>query len=158
VERSQRFERYANSNEAAHTVTSWNEDLKVAERIDIQSVLNQMRQMQSLAQGHQRLPGNQMIEADRAGPARAGLNDQRNPVGSVENPSFGQLLEQAVNRVNDLQMESGRLSTALERGESEVTLTQAMIASQKASVAFQAMTQVRNKLVNAYETVMNMPI
>jgi len=117
-----------------------------------------MRQMQSLAQGHQRLTANQMIQADRAGPARASLNDQQHAVGSVESPSFGQLLEQAVDRVNDLQMESGRLSTALERGESEVTLTQAMIASQKASVAFQAMTQVRNKLINAYETVMNMPI
>jgi len=33
-----------------------------------------------------------------------------------------------------------------------------MIASQKASVSFQAMVQVRNKLVDAYKDVMNMPI
>ncbi|MFT7373736.1 MAG: flagellar hook-basal body complex protein FliE [Oleiphilaceae bacterium] len=33
-----------------------------------------------------------------------------------------------------------------------------MIQSQKASVSFQALTQVRNKVVQAYEDVMNMPV
>ncbi len=125
----------------------------MAERIDIQSVLNQMRQMQAAAHGNQRLTPDQLIAADRVASPRFG-----DPVASADAPSFSKLMAQAVNKVNDLQMESGRLSTALERGESEVTLTQAMIASQKASVAFQAMTQVRNKLVTAYEKVMNMPI
>lgn len=131
----------------------------MAERIDIQGVLSQMRQMQAVAQGNHHLTGSQMIEADRLSPSHNRLGDGRiSSVDSSDRVSFGKLLDQAINKVNDLQMESGRLSTALERGESEVTLTQAMIASQRASVAFQAMTQVRNKLVNAYETVMNMPI
>ncbi len=118
-----------------------------------------MRQMQAMAQGNHRLTSDQMIAADRSASVSGSLDGQQiRAVGSSDSPSFGQLLDQAINRVNDLQIESGRLSTALERGESEVTLTQAMIASQKASVAFQAMTQVRNKLVKAYETVMNMPI
>ena len=32
------------------------------------------------------------------------------------------------------------------------------IASEKAKIAFTAMTQTRNKLVEAYQSVMNMPI
>ena len=39
-----------------------------------------------------------------------------------------------------------------------VDLTEVMIASQKASVSFQAMTQVRNKLVQAYQDIMQMPV
>jgi flagellar hook-basal body complex protein FliE len=33
-----------------------------------------------------------------------------------------------------------------------------MIASQKASLSFQQMVQVRNKLVNAYQDIMNMGV
>jgi flagellar hook-basal body complex protein FliE len=43
-------------------------------------------------------------------------------------------------------------------GDPNVTLSQTMIAAQKSGVAFQAASEVRNKLVNAYETIMNMPI
>ncbi|HMY40869.1 MAG TPA: flagellar hook-basal body complex protein FliE, partial [Marinagarivorans sp.] len=39
-----------------------------------------------------------------------------------------------------------------------VDISDVMIASQKASVAFSAMTQVRNKLVDAYKDIMNMPV
>jgi flagellar hook-basal body complex protein FliE len=39
-----------------------------------------------------------------------------------------------------------------------VNLPEVMIALQKASLSFQAMTEVRNKLVNAYQDIMNMPI
>jgi flagellar hook-basal body complex protein FliE len=43
-------------------------------------------------------------------------------------------------------------------GTSKVDLSDVMIASQKASVSFQAMTQVRNKLVQAYQDIMQMPV
>ncbi|MGZ5030965.1 MAG: flagellar hook-basal body complex protein FliE, partial [Methylobacter sp.] len=43
-------------------------------------------------------------------------------------------------------------------GDTNVSLAEVMVASQKASVSFQAMLQVRNKLVEAYKDVMNMPI
>jgi flagellar hook-basal body complex protein FliE len=39
-----------------------------------------------------------------------------------------------------------------------VNLPEVMIAWQKASLSFQAMTEVRNRLVNAYQEIMNMPI
>ena len=39
-----------------------------------------------------------------------------------------------------------------------IDLAQVMIAAQKSSVSFQAMVEVRNKLVEAYKDVMNMPV
>ena len=75
-----------------------------------------------------------------------------------ETPKFGDLLSNAVNSVNDIQMKSATMSKAYEQGDPSVSLTQVMIQSQKASVSFQALTQVRNKVVKAYEDIMNMPV
>jgi flagellar hook-basal body complex protein FliE len=75
-----------------------------------------------------------------------------------ETPKFGDLLSNAVNSVNDTQMKSATMSKAYEQGDPSVSLTQVMIQSQKASVSFQALTQVRNKVVKAYEDIMNMPV
>jgi len=82
-------------------------------------------------------------------------------VQQVANPSsanFGELLNQAINNVNDLQSKSGELKTALEMGDRSVTLAETMIASSKAGVAFEATVQVRNKLVEAYKQIMSMPV
>lgn len=73
-------------------------------------------------------------------------------------PKFGEMFSNAVNAVNEQQMQASQTATAYERGDPNVDLTQVMINMQKASVSFQAMTQVRNRLVAAYEDVMNMPI
>ncbi|MEG8203533.1 flagellar hook-basal body complex protein FliE, partial [Pseudomonas sp. SF2] len=51
-----------------------------------------------------------------------------------------------------------QLANAFEIGKSGVDLTDVMIASQKASVSMQALTQVRNKLVQAYQDIMQMPV
>ncbi len=76
----------------------------------------------------------------------------------VNGPSFADMLGQAVNKVNDVQQNANQLATAFEMGHSGVDVTDVMIASQKASVSFQAMTQVRNKLVQAYQDIMQMPM
>ncbi len=73
-------------------------------------------------------------------------------------PSFSDMLGQAVNKVNDTQQASNQLAAAFEIGKSGIDLTDVMIASQKASVSFQAVTQVRNKLVQAYQDIMQMPV
>ncbi|WP_263139256.1 flagellar hook-basal body complex protein FliE [Pseudomonas sp. RIT-PI-AD] len=73
-------------------------------------------------------------------------------------PSFSEMLGQAVNKVSETQQVAGQLANAFEIGQSGVDLTDVMIASQKASVSFQAMTQVRNKLVQAYQDIMQMPV
>ena len=72
--------------------------------------------------------------------------------------SFADMLGQAVNKVNDTQQASSQLASAFEIGKSGVDLTDVMIASQKATVSFQALTQVRNKLVQAYQDIMQMPV
>ena len=71
---------------------------------------------------------------------------------------FNQLLSQALNNVNDLQGQSNELRTRLDMGDRSVNLSDVMIASQKASIAFEATVQVRNKVVDAYKTIMNMPV
>lgn len=77
---------------------------------------------------------------------------------AVKGPSFAEVLGQAVNKVNDVQQTANQLATAFEMGDSGVDLTDVMIASQKASLSFQGMTQVRNKLVQAYQDIMQMPV
>ena len=72
--------------------------------------------------------------------------------------SFQQLLSDSIGRVNDLQQTAGALKTGFEQGKEGIDLAQVMIASQKASLSFNAMVEVRNKLVDAYKDVMNMPL
>ena len=76
----------------------------------------------------------------------------------TKGPAFDDLLQQAVNRVNELQQTTSELQSGYERGVPGIDLAEVMVASQKSSVAFQAMTQVRNKLITAYEDIMKMPI
>jgi len=71
---------------------------------------------------------------------------------------FAAMLKESIDSVNDTQKASGALSKSFEMGAPDVSLAEVMIASQKASVSFQAMLQVRNKLVDAYKDVMNMPM
>ena len=77
---------------------------------------------------------------------------------NVDAPAFDDMLKMAFNRVNDLQKTTSDLQSGYERGVPGIDLTEVMIASQKSSVAFQAMTQVRNKMISAYEDIMKMPI
>lgn len=82
-------------------------------------------------------------------------------VGGVKSTSqsdFSGLLKNAIDTVNGVQKESGRLKTAVEMGDRNVSMAEAMIASQKAGVAFEATVQVRNKLIEAYKEVMSMPV
>ena len=72
--------------------------------------------------------------------------------------SFSDMLGNAINKVSDTQQASTQLSNAFEIGKSGVDLTDVMVASQKASVSVQALTQVRNKLVQAYQDIMQMPV
>ncbi|MGB5855761.1 MAG: flagellar hook-basal body complex protein FliE [Oceanisphaera sp.] len=71
---------------------------------------------------------------------------------------FSALLSQAVNSVNGLQKSTDSLRTRFEMGDQAVSLEEVMISSQKSSLAFDATVQVRNKVVEAYKTIMNMPV
>jgi flagellar hook-basal body complex protein FliE len=71
--------------------------------------------------------------------------------------SFAATLENALKDVNQAQKTAGDLSSAYERGET-VDIAKVMLARQQASVSFEATLQVRNKLLSAYQTIMNMPV
>jgi flagellar hook-basal body complex protein FliE len=85
----------------------------------------------------------------RPAPTPAGAN----PVGG-----FGTLLKQGIESVNRSQLDAGKLADAYERGAEGVDLARVMIETQKAAVSFRALTEVRNRLVSAYQDIMNMPI
>ena len=104
--------------------------------IGIDKVLSQIRAMSSMAEGN---------------PATAATAD-------AGRPDFAGLLAESVNKVNELQQTAGKLATSFEAGDQNVNLAQVMVSLEKSGLAFQAMTQVRNKLLSAYQEIMNMPV
>jgi len=105
--------------------------------IEATRLLMQMRQMS--------------LEAARAAP-RAGESQ------TVQPGDFAQAVKGAVAEVNRMQNGARELAAAFETGASGVDITRVMLEVQKAGIAFRAMTEVRNKLVAAYQDVMNMPM
>ncbi len=70
--------------------------------------------------------------------------------------AFANLLRNSIDQVNDAQQRASDLATAFQRGSPGVDLPQVMIEMEKASVSFRALTEVRNRLVSAYQDIMNM--
>lgn len=64
----------------------------------------------------------------------------------------------AIGGVNEAQQKSGALAKAFEMGDPSADLARVMVASQQSQVAFRATVEVRNRLVQAYQDVMNMPL
>jgi len=79
-------------------------------------------------------------------------------VGPAQRPDFGDLLGKSLNTVNELQQQSHAMKTGFENGTGSASLAEVMIAGQKADISFRAVTEVRNKLVQAYQDIMNMPV
>jgi flagellar hook-basal body complex protein FliE len=78
-------------------------------------------------------------------------------VAGIDN-GFAKLLKQGIDSVNAAQSKSTDLATKFERGVPGVELPQVMLEMQKANVSFRALTEVRNKFVEAYREIMNMPL
>lgn len=103
--------------------------------INVNQLLSQMREMASRAQGLPDFSPSQKTNAD-----------------------FSALLKTSINKVNELQQDAGQLAQRFDAGDKSVDLGEVMINLQKANVSFQAMTQVRNRLISAYQDIMNMQI
>lgn len=116
----------------------------MVDRADINSVLMQMRAIRAQMDGPQAMQPPMPIKTDTV-PAN-GL------VG------FGDMLKGAVDTVNTQQTNASQLRTAYEKGDPSVDLPEVMITAQKASVSFEAMLQVRNRMVTAYEDLIKMPM
>jgi flagellar hook-basal body complex protein FliE len=69
---------------------------------------------------------------------------------------FASLLRQGIDQVNQNQQRAMELADAFARGTPGVELPQVMVQIEKASVSFQALNQVRNRLISAYQDIMNM--
>ncbi|NNF51007.1 MAG: flagellar hook-basal body complex protein FliE [Gammaproteobacteria bacterium] len=76
----------------------------------------------------------------------------------VSGPAFNKVLGEAINKVNEIQQEATSMTADWERGKSNLDLSEVMITAQKSSLSFQAMMEVRNKLVEAYREIMNMSV
>ena len=107
--------------------------------VAINQVLSQMRSMQALAQGQSVGSGLGATEA-------------------ASSSQFSNLMTQSIADVNASMQESKTVTAAFESGDPSVSLAEVMITAQKASLQFTGMTEVRNKLLNAYQEVMNMPV
>ena len=70
---------------------------------------------------------------------------------------FSELLKNAVESVNSMQHEAGRLEDAVAKGE-DINIHQAVIAGEKAGLSFRLLMQVRNKMLDAYQEVMRMQV
>lgn len=76
----------------------------------------------------------------------------------VEKPDFAKAFKAQLDQVNALQQTSDKLGQRFALGDDSVHLSDLMIATQKAGLAVQATVQVRNKLVSAYQDIMNMQV
>ncbi|HZF97665.1 MAG TPA: flagellar hook-basal body complex protein FliE [Pseudoxanthomonas sp.] len=116
----------------------------------VSSILSQIRSYQ-----HQLASPAPALERTR-GPNGDSAIDFGRP--AVKQTSFSDTLQNALQGVNEAQQRSGALATAFELGDPRADLARVMVAAQQSSVAFRATVEVRNRLVQAYQDVMNMPL
>ena len=104
------------------------------DRISVESVLSQIRAMQDMVAGNQKPPA---AEAP-------GKTD------------FAQMLRSSLDQVSGAEQQATNLSQAFEKGDPNVNLQDVMISMQTANISFQTVVQVRNRVVAAYQDMMNM--
>jgi len=104
------------------------------DRISVESVLSQIRAMQEIAAGGQKALAT-------AAPGKA---------------DFAQMLRTSLDQVSGTEHNANNLSQAFEKGDPNVNLQDVMISMQKANISFQTVVQVRNRVVAAYQDMMNM--
>ncbi len=71
--------------------------------------------------------------------------------------SFGEILKSSIGSVNQLNKEAGQAVQALTTGQ-KTDIHGTMIAMEKASISFQLMMQVRNKIIDAYKEIARMSV
>lgn len=103
---------------------------------NVDSLLSQMRAAMAAAQG-------QSAQAPTA--ASGGLD-------------FANVLKSSLDGVNQTQRQAQAMQEAFVLGDDKVSLSDTMIAMQKANISFQTAVQVRNKVVSAYNDIMNMQV
>lgn len=72
--------------------------------------------------------------------------------------SFNSVFQNALNKANDLTQNADSLKTRFELGDPKVSIGEVMIATQKSNIGLEAILRVRNKIVQAYQDIMSMPV
>ncbi|BBO28613.1 MAG: flagellar hook-basal body complex protein FliE [Pseudomonadota bacterium] len=89
---------------------------------------------------------------------RLDVNPQPQVELNTSKSDFSQLLSNAIEKVNDMQLESKDMQQRFEMGDRSLSMADVMLAKEKSGIAFEATVQVRNKVLEAYKTIMNMPV
>jgi flagellar hook-basal body complex protein FliE len=90
----------------------------------------------------------------------AGMAGGADALGAAGAPkaNFADALKSSLDQVSNAQNQADELGKRFAMGDDTVSLSDTMIAMQKANINFQATIQVRNKLVSAYHEIMNMQV
>lgn len=90
--------------------------------------------------------------------AQAAANKPAQGAQAAGGVDFAEVLQGALKDVSAAQQEARGMAQQFSTGDPNVNLQDVMVNLQKASLSFQQMIQVRNKLVTAYQDIMNMPV
>ncbi|MEY4593396.1 MAG: flagellar hook-basal body complex protein FliE [Pseudomonadota bacterium] len=101
----------------------------------------------------------QMLSVLRSTAAQASSKPAANSsVGEGTGVDFAQVLKNSIDQVNQADQNADKVANAFVAGDTNQNLHEVMVALQTASVSFQEMVQVRNRLVSAYQDIMNMQV
>ena len=109
----------------------------------IDSMLAQMRSAMAIAQG---------------GVTPLTPKPTAGATGASGTTDFAAVLKSSLDGVAQMQSHAESLQQAFVLGDNNVNLSDVMINSQKANIAFQTTVQVRNKVIAAYNDIMNMQV
>ncbi len=119
--------------------------------INVNSVLAQIRALS--AQASVRPPSSQAIgQLGSQAAAQPGAD------AATGQDGFGSMLKTSIDQVNGAQSEAAKLQRSFELGDPNTDLSSVMVATSKAQVSFRGMVEVRNRMVSAYQDIMNMPL
>ena len=93
----------------------------------------------------------------RVAAAAAGLREP-NQAAQPGKLDFSNMLKSSLDGVAQAQAKSEAMQKSFVLGDDRVSLSDTMIAMQKASINLQTTVQVRNKFVQAYNDIMNMQV
>lgn len=100
---------------------------------------------------------NRVLSQIRALSEQAGNRPAPSAKISEEN-GFGRMVSGALGKVSEAGNKAEKLAQAFELGDPSADLAKVMVAQAQAQVSFRAVSEVRNRLVSAYQEIMNMPI
>lgn len=95
---------------------------------------------------------------DRVAATAFGSSTSKSGDAAKTGSDFASLVQQSLAQVNATQTQAQSMTHQYQLGQNDVSLEDAMISMQKANISFQTTVQVRNKLVTAYNDIMNMQL